>query len=908
MGRRAFRRCFGAILIIASLVIASFPTSEVNAEDTKSVVSDFEMNGNLLVKYTGTATTVSVPNGVKVIGEEAFANNSQMVSVSLPSSLEKISYAAFSGCNNLTKVEIPDSVEEIGTAAFCNCSKLAAFSLGKGTKKIGTGLFTGCPKLSTISDNDYFVCIDGVIYDDELETIYQVFQSAKCRKDETSNDFYTLKDYSMPNTVKNIMPYSFYGCKNIETVTFSNNIKEIPAYAFSYCNGLNNIKIPHSVNTINVKAFEYCINLQDVEIPYNVSFIHSTAFDGCSKLNIIAPVSSYAYQWFENFNKEEVHIIDTEDNDSELEDASGNKIDANSFVPKPIDGLIGETIIAGRQAVFFIDNTKITVHNADISDNSEEYSEMVEQMEMVLQEETNGKGLSLPKFAIIDNEIAGRAFYDDQTLKEYDISKGITSIGDFAFARSALKSITIPDNVIHIGYGAFYHCDDLTTILVPATVTDIEASAFNKTRMMENWYTYGEDDFMVLGDGILVAYKGQQTSVVIPDNVKQIGPEVFKNNKRIKEVTIPESVWRVCDEAFMGCSNLTSISGGMGLEVLDDRCFYGCPVSTVRITDKVRKIGLGAFDLDACNMDVSNRVVVFQGNTLPISTYNKTTTRLTNDAFREDSLEGINIAIVNSEEVNRLHSVLDRDESGFAGLICVITEPNNEYFNGTLKIIDCTLNASEANSVYIPSSVLIYGKGYNFLDEQLSSVMEMAKTGAYFESVEEEPYVTFNGSKERFTLDVVKDSYVNESVKYAYKRIYGDTVPANFTTYSIFITQQETGVKLSKFGKQTYHISIPLANNMPTTNLHVISLDEYNQLEDLPFEVVSDGTGLFVEFDISHTGNYGMYSFNSSAVAIVPLDASPDTGDWIHPKYFLALGLFALGWVMILIKRKEQIA
>ena len=53
---------FGALLIIASLVVASYPTGESRAEETKSTATDFRLNGTTLVKYTGTATTVSVPD------------------------------------------------------------------------------------------------------------------------------------------------------------------------------------------------------------------------------------------------------------------------------------------------------------------------------------------------------------------------------------------------------------------------------------------------------------------------------------------------------------------------------------------------------------------------------------------------------------------------------------------------------------------------------------------------------------------------------------------------------------------------------------------------------------------------------------------------------------------------------
>nr|MCR5721411.1 leucine-rich repeat domain-containing protein [Lachnospiraceae bacterium] len=196
MGRRAFRRLFGALLIIASLVVASYPTGESRAEETKSTATDFQLNGTTLVKYTGTATTVSVPDSVKIIGEEAFADNTSMTSVKLPANLEKISYAAFSGCNNLKSVVIPDNVTEIGIAAFANCTALTSANIGKSTKNFGIGVFTGCSELSSVTGNDRFICTDGVIYDKDKTQIYEVLQNAKVKRDASSNDLVNMTKYT----------------------------------------------------------------------------------------------------------------------------------------------------------------------------------------------------------------------------------------------------------------------------------------------------------------------------------------------------------------------------------------------------------------------------------------------------------------------------------------------------------------------------------------------------------------------------------------------------------------------------------------------------------------------------------------------------------------------------------------
>lgn len=103
------RKATGIFLLILAIMISQIPPTIVES----SAEIDFQMNGDILVRYTGTEETVSVPDGVKEIGEEAFSENSSIKKVILPNSVEKIKYNAFFGCENLEEVELND---EIGRA------------------------------------------------------------------------------------------------------------------------------------------------------------------------------------------------------------------------------------------------------------------------------------------------------------------------------------------------------------------------------------------------------------------------------------------------------------------------------------------------------------------------------------------------------------------------------------------------------------------------------------------------------------------------------------------------------------------------------------------------------------------------------------------------------------------------
>lgn len=144
--------------------------------------------------------------------------------------------------------------------------------------------------------------------------------------------------------------------------------------------------------------------------------------------------------------------------------------------------------------------------------------------------------------ALSSGEIDAWAFYRESQLRDFEFPEGITSIDKFAFARSGLNSITIPEGVTTIGYSAFYHCDSLSDVMIPKSVTTIEENAFAYTPWLENWLAGGEDaeeeseeesddseaveadDFLIVGDGILLAYRGSVTNPELPPEVKSVAP------------------------------------------------------------------------------------------------------------------------------------------------------------------------------------------------------------------------------------------------------------------------------------------------------------------------------------------------------------------------------------------------
>ena len=109
--------------------------------------------GNDAFKSCNKLTSLTLPNGLVSIGNNAF-QNTRMSSMTLPSSLRTIGNSAFEYCYNLVSVVISEGVEKIGNRAFSNMSKLEKITLPSTLKEIGSRLLLYDSKLTTVVSNN----------------------------------------------------------------------------------------------------------------------------------------------------------------------------------------------------------------------------------------------------------------------------------------------------------------------------------------------------------------------------------------------------------------------------------------------------------------------------------------------------------------------------------------------------------------------------------------------------------------------------------------------------------------------------------------------------------------------------------------------------------------------------------
>lgn len=895
MGKK-IRKALGAVLMAVAIAVTQIPVPDVEAVDTASA-SEFQMNGTTLVKYNGTAQDVSLSDYVEKIEAQAFAGNEYVQNVTIGKNVQSIGTAAFEDCNALKSVTIPDSVISIGNAAFADCPALKDVSVGKGLETLGNGVFAGDIRLKSVSissDNPSFICNDGAIYSKaDGSTLYDVLSGR-----QESN-------YTMPSAVNNIKPYAFWGNRYLESVSISGNVGEISAYTFSNCANLKEVGIPYSVKGIGMKAFENCIRLRNITIPISVGRIHSTAFDGCTKLTIDAVPGSTAKAFADSLVLEDIDITEYEDtsldtiNDADAEengsDAGDTDTDGavnyyhevthiNSLEDEEEDSVKGKSKVIGSQVFVFVDNTAATVNMGAPDLNSVEGVVFGETGETISDiSDDVAKGNSFPKYEIIDNKVVADQAYYNSDSASIELPETITEIGEFAFARSKISSFEIPDGVTKIGYAAFYHCDELTDVVIPSSVTEIGPSAFAKTPWLQNWKQNGTGDFLIVGDGILLDYRGNKTELTIPAGVKTIGAGAFADNEGIKKVILPDSVEVIGEGAFSGCSGLTDIEGGNSLKKIKDRAFAGCPIQNIRIPASVEEIGLKAFAVADSVKAAKTGTVVFEGTALPKLSYEASSGKLYNDAYRGLAFEGVDTAVIPDAAESLDGTVLDEKLYGFRGTIRKAGGGSQEN-SGAMPDADGADSGADA----FPQGVTVNISGASIDNADMASAV-------------------IDGVEESYILNIIESDTAKDSILEAYGKLNGNNAPSNLSAYDITLYDAATSIPITGLGRNKIEITLPLPAGVYEENLHVICMDANGQLEEVGSSIFSTNGVDYLTFTTNHFSPYAVYNYVSGTAASVVdgravfssagnRDASPDTGDnSIHPKWFLFIGFLFTG-------------
>ncbi|MDR0633335.1 MAG: leucine-rich repeat domain-containing protein, partial [Holosporales bacterium] len=218
--------------------------------------------------------------------------------------------------------------------------------------------------------------------------------------------------------------------------------------------------------------------------------------------------------------------------------------------------------------------------------------------------------------------IPGYTFRDMNNLQSvtFEERSQVTDIGSEAFMSCCeLNSINIPSSVQTIGSHAFRGCRSLSavtferqsslqeicasafegtniiSILIPPSVIKIDMGAFYNCFLLNNITFEGRGITQI--EPRTFAYCGSLRELRIPDNVWRIGDCAFEGSG-LTSITIPPSVTEISKEAFRWCSGLAMVifDQDSSLNRINDGTFEGCScLDYITIPKSVESIGQEAF-------------------------------------------------------------------------------------------------------------------------------------------------------------------------------------------------------------------------------------------------------------------------------------------------------------------------
>ena len=206
---------------------------------------------------------------------------------------------AFEGCEKLETVNITGNMSSIGDYVFKNCPALNDVTLSGTINSLGLIPFTGCDKLSNVSflGNDYFSCDNSIIYGMSGGAKARIIE---CLEGRTSK-------YVKPSElagVTSIAPRAFQGCDALREIDLTESeITTVPEYAFADTTEMRTIKLPTTCTTIEDYAFQKS-GMERLEASQYLNLIGQHAFDDLLKANpdpedvvICSPENSYLYNY-----------------------------------------------------------------------------------------------------------------------------------------------------------------------------------------------------------------------------------------------------------------------------------------------------------------------------------------------------------------------------------------------------------------------------------------------------------------------------------------------------------------------------------------------------------------------------------------------------------------------------------
>ena len=224
---------------------------------TAGQLSDIDLSGAQIAEG-GKAYAEGHFTQTNVVGKAMLASCEKLKRIVLPLQTTKIEADAFRNCSSLHTIEVPTLVESIETSAGC----------------------TAFTEINVQAGNSHYSSKDGVLLSGDGKSILW-FPMGK------------EGEYTLPSTVTTVGDYAFRNCR-IETFHFADGLTSIGKYAF-YNSSVKEVSLPSTIKQIPTGLFQKCADLTTVHLGKNTEMLGDYVFDGCpiTNLYISAPTPPY---------------------------------------------------------------------------------------------------------------------------------------------------------------------------------------------------------------------------------------------------------------------------------------------------------------------------------------------------------------------------------------------------------------------------------------------------------------------------------------------------------------------------------------------------------------------------------------------------------------------------------------
>lgn len=364
-----------------------------------------------------------------------------------------------------------------------------------------------------------------------------------------------------------------YNQNKVRTLTLPRTLRHINDGGLSDYRAITDLEIPANVERMGDYIVNDCPQLQRIkvnaEVPptlgsLGVDSYYEDGYTAYRHLRIVIPRESFhAYRLVSAWNTDYNVLIGGDE---------GITVNTGKIAA----GDLGHVVV--EEAGYLQEVNKLIIEGELNADDWSKIGQM-----------TNLTELDLSK-ALID-EIPSYAFNERGAIDKVVLPPTLKKIGSYAFQRTSLTSVNIPDNVETIEEAAFRQVKQLQEVHLPDSLTSLGRYAFSACRSLRTvkiptklkeipWYAF---------DGC----KSLQ-SVELHDSITGIGDYSFKNCN-LREITLPKSTTWVGGYAFNGNSNLSKVTLNEGLIDIWAYAFQDTAIDTLNCPSTLRNIYNAAF-------------------------------------------------------------------------------------------------------------------------------------------------------------------------------------------------------------------------------------------------------------------------------------------------------------------------